>query len=152
MHLGFVQKWIKISDSVDLDPILAMSTDSSNDLHEWAYGDWSAEDAVSTTWDMVEHDNNGSLAWDLKFKARELGFKYSQEDLLDLMSFEERLDEFYNEKKKFAQSMARALKCPYTDKDLAILNIKTFIKQLLGIQRANVLAIRMGVGPIEFTI
>ena len=130
---------------------LKMSTQFTNDLHEWAYGDWSAEDAVST-WEMVEYDNSGSLAWDLKFKAKELGFKYTEKDLLDLKSFEETLDRFYSVKKELAQSMAHELKCPYTDKDLTISNIKTFVQQLFGIKRANVLAIGMGVGPIEFDV
>ena len=34
MHLRVIQNWIKISDSVDLNPILAMSTDCTSDLHE----------------------------------------------------------------------------------------------------------------------
>ena len=127
-----------------------MSTQFTNALEEWAYGDWSAEDAVSTTWDMVEYDNDGSLAWDLKFKAQELGFKYTEKELLDLKSFEEKLDQFYISKKELAQSMARELKCPCTDKDLTIFNVRTFVQQLFGIKRANVLAIGMGVGPIEF--
>ena len=119
-------------------------------LHEWAYGDWSSEDSELVSEHSTSHDNNSPSAWDLKFRAQELGLKYTETDLNDLKSFESRLDSFYDYKKEEAQSLARQLNCPYTDKDLNIYYIRSFVRQLLGIQRANILATRMGVGPIEF--
>ena len=121
-------------------------------LHEWAYGDWSCEDSAPVSEHSTSHDNNSPSAWDLKFRARELGLRYTETDLNDLKSFESRLDSFYSNKKEMAKSLAQELNCPYTDRDINIYNIRSFVRQLYGIQHANILATRMGVGPIEFGV
>ena len=114
----------------------------------WAYGDWTADTQDMCEW-LESYDKACSDAMPLELLAEELGVRYTKIDLQNPEAFQRRLDNV-KEKVELAKSMACELEVPYTERDLCYVN--SFLTQLFGIKRANKLALRMGVGKLDFTV
>lgn len=144
-----------------------MSDIQGKPLRPWAYGDW---DAGATEHTCAERDEQACAgALDVELLAESLGVRYTTADIHDPDSLIRRLLNFQNElaksmaedrfklkedvideKDAHLKTRASELGCPYTDHDLR--HVHSFTQQLDGIERANKLAVRMGVGPIDFAV